>query len=93
MLQVIQNYKEVMQNNNLQDLGQLISELDALRASLIARSESFGKQFDPAWATLEEVYAVLLDRDETHLDEIGQKLVSEAMGHIESLIRSEISTA
>jgi len=91
MLQAINGYKEVMQNNNLEDLRKVIADLDALRSSLAVKSEWFVKQFDPRWATLEEVYAMLLDHDETHLDEIGRNLVGEAINNIESLIQSEIS--
>lgn len=90
MLMAIQRYQEKSKNaQNLQSLADLISDLDALRCCLKNPSESWLKEFQSEWATLEEVYAVMLDRGEARLDEVGGRLVEESIGKLLSLIQSQ----
>lgn len=87
MLQAIETYNARGLNEKIDHLRQLIDKLDSLRRSLTVQSPLFVEQFEPEWATLEEVYAFLMDRGASHLDDIGKDLIEKALAEIALLIK------
>ncbi len=70
-------------------LGALISDLQALNSALRNPSEERRRGFGPLWATLEEVYAVMLYRKRTGFNKLNRRLVKEPVTNLTLLTSSE----
>jgi hypothetical protein len=69
-------------------LPHLISGLKSLRDCLRTIDEDWKKKFTGEWWTLEQVYAVAIDRKKTNLSSEDLTLVKEAIGNLRILVAS-----
>lgn len=67
-------------------LDQLINALYGLLKSLQTTEEEWIDKFQSEWWTLEQVYAVALDRKETTLNSESQNLVDETLENMKILL-------
>ena len=67
-------------------LGYLVRDLEALNDSLQSVPESWREAFHQEWWTLEQVFAVGLDRNEERLCEENLRLVEEAIRNMKRLL-------
>ncbi len=74
----------------LSDLQILIDRLDALHTVLKRPQDTRWQSFQGNVNTLDQVLGMLLSEEKTELDEIGKKIVSEALHEISVLVQSEI---
>lgn len=63
----------------------MISELESLGTLVETPPESWRRSFQEQWGTLEEVFAVALDRGWLALDEEGSEIVADAVAKLASL--------
>lgn len=68
-------------------LDQLINALYGLLKSLQTTEEEWIDKFQSEWWTLEQVYAVALDRKETTLNSDSQNLVYETLENMKTLLK------
>jgi hypothetical protein len=71
---------------SIESLGRVISELESLYLLLETPPDSWKRSFQEQWGTLEEVFAVTLDRGAPTLDNECDKLVADALVHLRSLV-------
>ena len=67
-------------------LGQLIATLEQHCDVLPGGDSTWKPRFWEQWESLEGVYAVALDRQESSLDEECQKIVTDAIAELRTLI-------
>jgi hypothetical protein len=72
------------------DLSSLIGGLDALLECLEAPDEEWKQRFWSEWWTLEQVYAVALERGQTELSAEEQALVNQAVNNIKQLLAERV---
>jgi hypothetical protein len=75
----------------IESLGRLVAELETLSAQLETTNEAWKLRFQDQWATLEEVFAVALDRRAAVLDKEGTDLVTNAFTNLGSLVNEAIT--
>ena len=71
---------------SVSSLGRMVAELEALHALLGSRDDTWKKRFYGQWASLEEVFAVALDRQMEALDEEGNRIVSAAIFELRAIV-------
>lgn len=76
--------------DSVESLGRLISELESLCVLLETPTSSWRDSFQEQWGTLEEVFAVMLDRDASTMDDEGAKLVADAVMRLEILVNDAL---
>jgi hypothetical protein len=76
----------VLRRESVEALGRLISELESLRELLETTTDSWKRSFEEQWGTLEEVFAVTLDRGAPTMDEKSAVLVERAIAHLGALV-------
>jgi hypothetical protein len=69
-------------------LGALISNLKSLVNKLESLSTAERENFVEYWGDLEQIYAVVLDREMKELDEVGQRVVDDAIRNLVGWIES-----
>lgn len=84
-LRALHNYQGGSMN-----LTTLIQNLDALYQCLREAPQLWKRSFESEWGTLEDVYAIMLDKGEVNLDDIGRKLVDESINKLESIVNSQL---
>lgn len=67
-------------------LGALVADLESLENSLEAVGKQWRKAFHEEWWTLEQVYAVALDRNEEPLSDSSQQIIREALNNAKQLL-------
>lgn len=67
-------------------LGRLVAALESLFALLVGVDETWKRRFVGGWASLEEVFAVMLDRKRDTLDDEGVSIVGAAMSDLRTLV-------
>lgn len=72
------------------DLSSLIGGLDSLLECLEAPNEEWKQRFRNKWGTLEQVYAVALDRGQTELSIEDEALVNQAVRNIRQLLAEQV---
>jgi hypothetical protein len=73
------------------DLGALIAGLDTLLECLEAADKAWKAQFRSEWWTLEQVYALALDRGQTQLPPESRALINEAVKNMRRLLADRIT--
>ena len=73
------------------ELGELVDGLESLNAALWEPTDEWLSKFQPAWGTLEDVYASMRTEGQTRLDDSSVNHVETSISQLDSLIRSEIS--
>jgi hypothetical protein len=71
---------------SVSSLGRMVAELEALYALLGGRDDTWKKRFYEQWASLEEVFAVALDRKTETLDEEGDRIVCAAISELRVIV-------
>ncbi len=84
--QLMANYLHQFKKGQLQ-LDRLINVLEALLEALQMPDEKWKENFRSEWWTLEQVYAVALDREQTTLSPEDHNLVIETIENIELLLK------
>lgn len=75
-------------------LSQLINDLEGLNSALKDPAEDWLAEFEPAWGTLEDVYAAMLGEGRSTLSEdVDKPLIQRAVSRLLSLIQSQLATA
>ena len=69
------------------ELGYLVREIEALKDSLEETDDRWREAFHNEWWTLEQVFAVALDRGKDPLTPENARLVEEAVGRMKDLLR------
>lgn len=78
---------------NAISLGRLVAELESLYALFTDAGGGLSKAaFEEHWATLEEVFAVALDRKQEALDEAGTALVCHAVAALRSVVDKALAS-
>jgi hypothetical protein len=72
------------------NLGTLVAGLDSLMACLEAPDQEWIQRFRSEWWTLEQVYAVALDRGKTELSAEDEALVNEAVAKMKQLLAERV---
>jgi len=85
MQQFIEEYRA-----GLVGLGLLVDHLESLNAALEGPTTQWLENFEPAWGTLEEVYAGMRSEGQIEMNENEQQVVEQALAQLEFLIRSRL---
>jgi predicted RNA-binding protein with EMAP domain len=89
----MRNRIEGFENGQL-DLGRLINDLHSLIAALEHPTDDWKQRFLADWWTLEQVYAVAIDRNELdRLPKQNQGLLLQAVAALKQLVLEAISSA
>ena len=71
-------------------LSHLIAGLKALLASMRTFGKDWKETFESEWWTLEQVYAVALDRKKTELSPEEDALIKEATGKLRTVVSNAL---
>jgi hypothetical protein len=74
-------------------LAGLIGDLESLVGQMESLSVDDRQEFVGHWGDLEQVYAVVLDRGMEQLDDVGMKIVNDAIDNIKHWIERMGSSA
>jgi len=83
---LIEEHIKEFENGKLK-LSQLINAVDGLLGYLKLTEEDWIERFQSEWWTLEQVYAVALDRQETILSSDTQSLVHQTLENMKTLLK------
>jgi hypothetical protein len=83
--QLMTNYLLEFEQGSLK-ISQLIELLDGLLESLEDMEENWTDRFRSEWWTLEQIYAVAVDRGENRLDAESESLIYEAIENMKALL-------
>lgn len=86
--QLMKDYIAEFEEGKLK-LDQLIKVLYGLTKSLQTTEEEWVDEFQSEWWTLEQVYAVALDRKETTLNLDSQNLIYETIENMKNLLKKQ----
>ncbi len=67
-------------------LGQLVSNLEALKSALESPPSTFSQTFEPLWGQLEITYAMMLDEERTDPSDLDKGLIDESVSGLRTLI-------
>jgi hypothetical protein len=71
-------------------LGDLFSNLEALRRALENPAAKFIQSFEQLWGNLEVVHAMMLDQARQHTNDTDDRIILNTIPRLKELIRSEI---
>jgi hypothetical protein len=83
--QLMENYMVEFEEGSLK-ISQLIELLDGLIQSLENTDENWIDKFRSEWWTLEQTYAVAVDRGENYLNSESESLIDEAVENMRMLL-------
>ena len=72
------------------DLATLIQRLEGLLNALESVEQSWKEAFHEDWFTLEQVFAVSLDRPGKHVIDHSKEILQEALGNLAHLVTDQL---